>query len=269
MSTKIYNGWRWTPESGHPDVFELAGLLRATVTPHVNAARTACLVGLAVDIYDRVARLDDDDSGKSGRSPLLAAERYLSTAATRVRESGRRDPLYDFSCDISLLGDNSNHLYLLTHSEVSLTAALLTVPGMSEYAYWNNCDRPDNIDDGEWAERAEVWDRVLGWDTPANRGVHWSIEDLTFSWAAGRPKDAMPAIDAHIPSRHERAKRIAVTTALDALTVTPDSPTHAIVRRVQETRAEVEADTATIDAIAATLTDINYTHLNTEPVWAP
>lgn len=45
------------------------------------------------------------------------------------------------------------------------------MPGVREYAYWNNTDKPCDISNNEWSARGRAWDKVLGYgDIPSMCG---------------------------------------------------------------------------------------------------
>lgn len=55
----------------------------------------------------------------------------------------------------------------------------LKQPGVREYGYWSNSDKPTRISLKEWDVRCALWDRVLGYDTPASRGFTIDVHSST------------------------------------------------------------------------------------------
>lgn len=85
--------------------------------------------------------------------------------------------------------------------------------GVAEpWPYWNNTDRPDDVDADEWAFRHRTWDRILGEDPPSARGLTWRLHP-----AGPPPVLSRDTILAHLPGDRDRAAVIARLLVLDDL----------------------------------------------------
>ena len=193
VSTKIHNGYRWRPETA-PDPFYLAAVFRLVVEPVRNEAYLRRLIA------DAVAIIDSPNGGGPSKAPLFEAARNGKREADAAAAKGLRS-IYDFGCQIVMLRDDGDPdaLYLLTYTEVDIDAAMLSIPGMTEYRYWNNTDPPDDVTPTEWQTRAATWDRVVGWSPPVTRGIIWQAEQANVAAALADATE-------FIPSREDRAR---------------------------------------------------------------
>jgi hypothetical protein len=259
MSTKIYNGWRQRVE-GIADPFALAARFDEVLTPALRAARLRRVMGLAAHIYD-VGACEGADVDEVDSTPaLLVAEHIVSAGQRQAVRSGRRDPANDFTCDITMGADpgDRSSVYLIVHCEHDLEAALSSIPGVERFAYFDNTDRPSEITAAEWADRRDIWDRVLGGPFSV-RTVTWSARDLTCEWIAF-DDDGFDAANAALPSPEVRARAILRRHAASNLPAGAlvGGSTAALVARIDAARRAVDADTDAIAALAACLDDIDY-----------
>lgn len=255
MSTKIFNGFRYTPGDGQrPDPFTLVQSLQAAVEPKMLELRRRHLVELAVGLIDGTADTDEVPADPVGKVPAVEAEMVLTQASARIRRTGQRDPSRDFGCDITVLRDpfDDDALLFLVFSEQDLDAEVLSVPGVVEYRYWNNTDRPDHVDERAWAARARCWDEALGWDTPAERGLTWSLRDLSFECTLG-DRDALGQF---IPSAQDRARRLVGRRAMEAVPVGEGQRPAEWMRAARAARDAALGDVEHVAAVAASLAPV-------------
>jgi len=75
---------------------------------------------------------------------------------------------------------------------------------LSEYAYWNNTDAPEDISERRWKERGETWDRVA-FEKNANRWIqHRSVVEV---FGSGAPYCEMDLADYFRKLQRRRARR--------------------------------------------------------------
>jgi hypothetical protein len=74
---------------------------------------------------------------------------------------------YDFDLSISVR-ENQGQIYLIAHEgdgmRNTIVPLLLEHPELVEYHYQNSTDRPDEIPENEWEERAQAWDQMAAPD---------------------------------------------------------------------------------------------------------
>jgi hypothetical protein len=210
VSTKIFNGYRLA-ERCSP--FELVVALRERLMPLYEDAYLRAAAALAAWAIDGLGRGDlpreDSDEGLElaaltrHHSPVSWATSTLEEAHRRIRQSGRRSPRFDFECEVSFLADPQNpaDLYALLFTErQEYREAFEALAGVEGWAYWDNTDRPDCVSEEAWDERRRSWERVVGWDTPARRGLTWSL--------LGAIHPCVPTaatLATHLPTRRQRA----------------------------------------------------------------
>jgi hypothetical protein len=209
MSVKIHHGYRYTPPDGTtPDVFTLTNLLRDAITPAASTARRKAVATAASRIIDGATR----HGGNA--SPLVAAELELVREARDADRQGLRHPRSDFGCEVTMLHDEDDNtsVYLLLYTEqAGIRDAFEHIDGVTSYGYWNNSDQPDDVSDDDWQARRDTWERILGDDTPGERGVTWTLGDLAFDAALG-DHDLLVAA---VPDTTTRARAILQTKALE------------------------------------------------------
>lgn len=68
----------------------------------------------------------------------------------------------DFGAEVVWFPDTIHTQLLIPFFHQRAYDAILdAMPGVSEYAYWNNSDKPEHVTDEEWDDRASVWNAVL------------------------------------------------------------------------------------------------------------
>jgi len=129
--------------------------------------------------------------------------------------AGERDPSVDYSCSTVLFPTGDGFLILVFTQHDSFVDMLnnsLPDLAVTDYSYWTDQDRPDDVDEEEWQRRGMQWDMVFRTSrVPAHVGY---TRDLV------RTQDFSPVlspqdIDATMPPYIERVKRIALDMYID------------------------------------------------------
>ena len=153
MSTKITHGFIAAPGTSPLD---LARRLRTALDPIRDRLDSRLLAGLAVAAID---------------SQLLAGEAVAKGALVdamlkwegKQAELGENDRRRDPHRFEAAIGEDPEtgllHVLAFTDREEYL-AALTQDTLLTSYPYWNNTDKPDDVTDQEWSERAEAWNRA-------------------------------------------------------------------------------------------------------------
>jgi hypothetical protein len=125
---------------------------------------------LAVAMVDREALKPGTYAGKV---PLAEAWSGVWDMQREVKAKGLRNPLVDFDFSISILphgGEVFGIVYTDQHEWFDLWLAKDFV---TEFAYWNSGDAPEEIGAEEWERRGDIWRAILednGYRTPAMSG---------------------------------------------------------------------------------------------------
>jgi hypothetical protein len=206
MSTKIYSGFA-LPSLTTKQALGLLGSLRPAVQALVDQKHRKLLAERIVEYVDGyvLARhlkevLAPAVAEREGKMAYFECTHRLQEEQEKCRGGFRREPLVD--CDVELglyMLPKSGKIVGIAHEEqVGALEHLLTVPGITEFAYFNNTDRPDELSAREWSRRARIWTRVLRDSESAHFSMRWQPEPIL-------PRDMQP----YIPSLDERAKRAA------------------------------------------------------------
>lgn len=77
------------------------------------------------------------------------------------KKTGHRMPMVDTDFSLSLIPCGNYTLGIVYTENRAWFQEWLKQPGVSEYGYWNNTDKPDEISTREWSQRRRNWNRVL------------------------------------------------------------------------------------------------------------
>lgn len=94
------------------------------------------------------------------------------------QDSTGNEPEYDlnrFEASFGFDKETEKTVAIIFCEEEKLINIWKRLPEVSEYGYWDNTDKLSNISRKKWNERASVWDRVLGDDSPAERMISFSL----------------------------------------------------------------------------------------------
>lgn len=277
VSTKIFHGYRLHLDGRN--TLDALEDLRDRLEPVYRALVVRWCTRHAAFSVDRTRRVDTDaeqhdTTGDEQRiSPLVDAELALWSAHTDIRRTGRRNPDADFSFEVAVLPERdtadrpttTDIVYVLLYTEQqALTSVWETFPGVEAWPWFDNTDRPDDIDETVWRERGDTWSRVLGTTgVPSRRGMTWSLlgEQHHAGVAVAAHNTTDDEIAAHIPDIDERALTIARRCVRFDV---------ASVRDIVTRRDELVAVTRTLaDEIAPTLTPITVADLQSTTVTWP
>lgn len=109
--------------------------------------------------------------------PFQGWRTWMDLRAETVNK-GLRAPGVDTDFQLVFFPDGDRFLGVAFTEHDRWFRRWLRQPSVCEYRYWNNADRPSGISRREWDQRAETWDRVLGWDTPATRGFTIALHEI-------------------------------------------------------------------------------------------
>lgn len=158
MSTKIYQGFRFSSNNLH-DISFAVDRIRPYILKQARAMK---------DAYLKI----DSSSGWHKRR-------------AEIKRTGQRDPAVDTQFQIVFIPHRESPLdycYGIVYCEhARWYQRWLRVPGVCDFSYWNNTDKPDRISSYAWSERARIWNEVLpGRAVPAVRGFAIDVIDWYF-----------------------------------------------------------------------------------------
>lgn len=166
MSTKIYHGYKYTkPNNKTINLFELSDQIKETLEPVVYNKQ-----------LDTTRKLKELHNNPNKTFMMSMLDIYKE-----VSNSNYRSPTLDYKTSIVLLNDpetNTKTVLLLLYTEhKEVHEALKTIPGIKHYPYWDNTDKDKNVTQEEWEERRKTWERTVGNDAPAHKGLNLELED--------------------------------------------------------------------------------------------
>lgn len=214
MSTKIYEGFKidnintiselglWINQfRGKAEV-----KLREVVTKYVAEKSTEIIDFLTVYSIDDAMKKLDIGFNILGCSPLTAAQMHV----WHEEKKPQQERLCDFYCELQLFPMSGNELLgvIFTSHYRDFEPILESMPGYSEYGYWNNTDRPSKISQKKWNKRRDDWDTAIGYAPVGNYGFGVNCR---FHSMPNKEQ-----IIQYIPSLNDRAKSLAYIMAYDA-----------------------------------------------------
>lgn len=246
MSTKIFNGYRIRSRD--------FGEVHKIVSAFKEVARPLLLNRYYQVMADQCARVCDalalgkfsPNEDTRGQSVISFCSSLVTKAYFDIYRSDRRNPLFDFDAQLTLVpsGDSTLVLFYCEAFNESVVEAWKATAGVEYFGYWNNTDRDEACSEEEWEARGAAWDEALGRGAPAVVGYTTEILGLY-----GLPYAGTKEVLSHVQPRHERALVWAVDLLVDEQTsgkiLTADD-----VGKVVQIVNEVRKDTAAMEAKA-------------------
>lgn len=214
MSIKIHHGFAIDQTFGSVQALHhLVSEFRAEVKPLAKRFLRAAFIKDAVTEFDRrhIGLVSQD----AGKSPASHAWSTMLEAHAKIRDD-RRHPQYDVTCSLALLPHPDGRILGMMYTEIDAWLDLwLKKPGVCEYAYWDNTDRPDDLTAAEWRARREAWGAVVldhPGAVPAHNGFTADIH------GEGYPPDpdelTEEAVRDVLPTIEQRTRRLAQETVI-------------------------------------------------------
>lgn len=168
MSMKVFNGFQLHTSSAA----RLVDLVTA-FRPWVEA---------------QAQRKFEDFAASLGNKSVLDAWTLWLDMRDRTIDKGLRCPAVDTNFALVFFPDGDRFLGMACTENEVWAQEWLKQPGVSEYAYCDSQQRPDEISQGEWAARGEAWRRVLGQAAPELAGLKILVIDTAGPTPDLRPK---------------------------------------------------------------------------------
>lgn len=220
MSTKIYNGYRFTGEPSLLDIQRIAHDIRERVKPVARKEYYTTFINLMVEAFDRnqFGFYEHSHYFIKERSNDLywGVENYIKKRIQIMEMKQQRDYAVDFGFKFMVmpLKDSPKVLLLLYTEREKLRDVFEDTPEIEDYHYQNQTDPPEDVLEADWDQRRKDWDNALGgdgWSTPMESGFQYKPYDHERLWFFHDMTDEeKDALDTLIPSNEQRAKEIAV-----------------------------------------------------------
>lgn len=198
MSTKIYTGFRITGT-------DLQGLHRRIADFRAEATRLAEALLLQRIAALFAERVDDLILQAASPSPILWREimKEIRQRQQMIVQTNMRDPEIDLSFSLSFAPASRNSVIGMYFTEASPLAKLwLHWPGVRDYHYQNQTDRPEYLIQRAWNDRATTWERVL-----RDHGALFTAEIVPVRFAPDY--ESLAHVPRFFPSLESRLERLA------------------------------------------------------------
>lgn len=246
---RVHYGFRFI-ESDLLRIYESVHALRPVIFSLMNEKRTRWVARRCADILDRahVAKIEPalaPDPEIDLTNLLLAVNQEMWDREAKVAAPyAKRDPALDMEFSV-MAYPFEGRVYGLALTEQSEFQKILFESGLIEsWQYWGNSDRPAEISEEEWEDRARVWRAIeardKGW------GGRMSACGLTFEFPI--PALLVHADDVldHLPTRETRARVMAHAVvhvqALNRIANDPGEPMDKAVAASNFVRSEKGQD---------------------------
>jgi hypothetical protein len=161
MSTKIYYGFQ-VATSDPKVILNLVQEYREKYwVSDARGKKVLFLSSVVAGATDPDKKFMSEEFGYEMNAYSLA-ENMWNKMRSELMRTGLRNHAVDTDFQIVVFPYQDKFLGIVYTENGKWFKQWLSMPGVSEYGYWNNTDQPDNISDEEWEVRSEVWDEVLG-----------------------------------------------------------------------------------------------------------
>ena len=172
MSIKVYTGFGFTGTSIE-DTLILLGMQTPAVQALVDAKSTGFLARRCAGLMDDYCEARASGTPLSAelteamqRSAYLTASCAVAQEQRLCRASMERDPALDCDVAVHLFCDPGTQTLLGTVGEERVGAwdHLRSVPGITDFSYWDNVDADDRVSEEDWERRGVLWNGALDAD---------------------------------------------------------------------------------------------------------
>jgi len=215
MSTKIYNGYLIRDVETLEKLIKLLHDFRDKVSEKAKELVAITYARICAEILDNQALgkeyCDALLEKKFDSHPLSYALRCCEEHRRKIRKENRRDPLFDFDCEVVALASGKKTLAMLYTEQEEYVRIWREMPGVEAYEYYDNTDRPEHCTEEEWDDRGNDWELAVGHHPPGEAGLR--IECITdYTLPIPSSKDVIK----YIPEREKRIQELAKESVIDA-----------------------------------------------------
>lgn len=220
MSTKIYNGYRFDKDYSLRELDTLLMELKKEIQKVANKEYCKRILDELLYVYDCKCFFGEEIAKKrmneyckkepeklSWLNVLYDIGFYVDDKIKESKVSGKRSLQYDFGCEIHIMPTKDKLLFTLYVEKEEFKEIIESKPFVLEYMYQNQTDKPDDISDEEWEERAKDWDEAIIGGIPANHGFTVSfVNDFSFPVISS---DVIREVFSEVRTKEKRARIIA------------------------------------------------------------
>lgn len=219
MSTKIYDGLRIDTD----DIFDFTNRLHSLIKQTFQ--------DLAQElVMEEITRVFDGKASMDVAVFYEAEEKWKERQGKLSRHSVFEDPLR-FSLVMGKTPGGKILAYPY-YGKNEYFEALLTMPDVSPYGYWNNTDHEEGITDEQWNERRQEWDSII--EPEEGTFAHLPMYELSgsrkpfepFVYEMFRGKKNGPVMEKLVstqPSPEERLRSIFENACVDSFVTNVDT----------------------------------------------
>ena len=167
MSTKVYAGFLWDATDLASMMSQL-GMVQVRLKKMCNERKASALATMAAERIDRACMALADGktlcAEEAVSAPLREAHNEMQARQKEILVTSHRDPAVDFEVKIAMwyVPDLKGFVgHVLSEDREASYKLIRRQPGVCDYGYWNNTDRPKRVTKAEWTHRKQIWDRVF------------------------------------------------------------------------------------------------------------
>ena len=186
------------------EALEVVNEFRPIASSMLHQWNAALLAAKAVKLIDRA-----HVHGQSYPvNPLAKVDYEISSQRLEIIRQEIRHPQVDPCFDLTLFRHEGSIYGLISTEQDSWRKAWLNRPEVMDFSWWNGTDRPDGLDQNEWARRDKAWKKMIPHSWPAETGIIIHLNPRYFS---SRIEDVMEALPSLADRRRNMATEIATT----------------------------------------------------------
>jgi len=173
MSIKIYNGF----ELHHKNSVDLLNKLKDSTRRIESLAIQKLkrwITERSVYLYDNQTLKDADNIDKV----LVKVYMEYFDRIGEVERTNKRDRAIDFSFSLTIFPRTPKRSIGVVYTEhQDLFNAFLESEYLSDYSYWSNTDKPEELSETEWQKRRVEWDKSIDRVTYGRSGLTFTVVD--------------------------------------------------------------------------------------------
>lgn len=180
MSTKIHNGYQLQNKTTFADL----NLFCQKLGEQISKKREELVEQLFSDLFmnDIVSIFSGDylyfEKVNLKRNIVFCLSEICENEQNKIKTIGARNPRFDFDFEVVFIHSSQKILCLLYTEKREFVNIWESQPGVEEYGYWNNSDKPENLSEKDWDKREIDWDEALpGYTPPSKRGLVYIPDD--------------------------------------------------------------------------------------------
>lgn len=187
MSTKIFNAYRIHGvrnfDSLNNFLEELSGKVDQILFEEFNKIISREMVLTFDRKIVQPDKKTEHDDGLAKWGYLSHFIDYAEQKKSEASKSMMRNPFYDFDVHIPFFF-YSDFVYCIIFSEQRRIHEMFKdIPTVEDYSYFNNTDKPDDVSEKDWDERALVWNKIMPTSVPSTKGLQLSRTNPFIGWS--------------------------------------------------------------------------------------